>query len=39
MVLLAGTGHSLIQSKDTVYDLLVEWISARLAGEPMTPGV
>jgi len=38
MVLLAGTGHSLIQSKDTVYDLLLEWIPARLAGEPMTPG-
>jgi pimeloyl-ACP methyl ester carboxylesterase len=37
MVLLAGTGHSLIQSKDIVYELLVEWIPARLSGEPMAP--
>jgi hypothetical protein len=37
MVLLAETGHSLIQSKDAVYDLLVEWIPARLAGGPMNP--
>ncbi len=38
MVLLAGTGHSLVQSKETVHDLLVEWIPARLAGQPMMPG-
>jgi hypothetical protein len=38
VVLLAGTGHSLIQSKNRVEELLYEWLPARLNGEPMASG-
>lgn len=35
LVLYAEAGHSLIQVKDQLWDLLLEWIPARLAGMPM----
>lgn len=35
IVLFADTGHSLIQAKVQVDRLLLEWLAARLAGEPM----
>ena len=38
MVLYAAAGHSLIQAKDEVTSLLVDWIPARLAGIPMASG-
>jgi hypothetical protein len=38
MVLYAEAGHSLIQAKDEVTALLVDWIPARLAGSPMPTG-
>ncbi len=38
IVLLEDTGHSLIQAKARVEALLLEWLPARLAGEPMQSG-
>jgi dienelactone hydrolase len=35
IVLLADTGHSLMQSKQRVEDLLLEWLPNRLNGDPM----
>jgi alpha/beta superfamily hydrolase len=34
IVLFAEAGHSLIQAKDQIDELLAEWIAARLAGVP-----
>jgi hypothetical protein len=38
IVLFAEAGHSLIQARDQIWDLLREWIPARLAGTPMDSG-
>lgn len=38
IVLYEGAGHSLIDARDKIVDLLAAWIPARLAGEPMTSG-
>ena len=38
IVLLADTGHSLIQAKAKIEELLLEWLPARLAGEVMVTG-
>lgn len=38
MVLYADAGHSLIQARDQLDELLAEWIPARLAREPMSSG-
>jgi pimeloyl-ACP methyl ester carboxylesterase len=38
MVLYAEAGHSLIQAKDQIDELLAEWIPQRLAGEAATSG-
>lgn len=38
IVLYAEAGHSLIQAKDQIDELLTEWIPARLAGELMEGG-
>ncbi|HET7737517.1 MAG TPA: dienelactone hydrolase family protein [Tepidiformaceae bacterium] len=35
IVLFEGAGHSLIDARDQIADLLEEWIPARFAGEPM----
>jgi pimeloyl-ACP methyl ester carboxylesterase len=38
LVLYAEAGHSLIQAKDALTELLAEWIPARLAGASMETG-
>lgn len=38
IALFAEAGHSLIQAKDQIDQLLTEWIPARLAGDPMRGG-
>ena len=38
IVLFAEAGHSLIQAKDQIDELLGEWIAARLAGVPAVGG-
>lgn len=38
MVLYAEAGHSLIQAKDQIDELLAEWIPQRLGGMPMISG-
>ena len=38
LVLYADAGHSLIQAKEALTELLVEWIPARLAGARMETG-
>jgi pimeloyl-ACP methyl ester carboxylesterase len=38
IVLLADTGHSLARSKQKVEALLLEWLPARLNGDPMESG-
>jgi pimeloyl-ACP methyl ester carboxylesterase len=38
IVLFAEAGHSLIQAKDQIDELLAEWIAARLAGVPDVGG-
>lgn len=38
IALFAEAGHSLIQVKDKIDQLLVEWLPARLAGDPMRGG-
>lgn len=38
IALYAEAGHSLIQAKDQIDQLLVEWLPARLAGDPMRGG-
>ena len=38
MVLFAEAGHSLIQAKDQIDELLAEWIPQRLGGMPMASG-
>jgi len=38
IVLYEGAGHSLIDARDKIVDLLADWIPARLAGDPMTSG-
>jgi hypothetical protein len=38
IVLYAEAGHSLIQAKDQLWELLLDWIPARLAGAPMDTG-
>ena len=38
IVLFAEAGHSLIQAKDRIDALLLEWLPARLAGLPMESG-
>ena len=38
IALFAEAGHSLIQAKDQIDQLLIEWLPARLAGDPMRGG-
>jgi alpha/beta superfamily hydrolase len=38
IALFAEAGHSLIQAKDQIDQLLTEWLPARLAGDPMRGG-
>lgn len=38
IVLYAEAGHTLLQARDAIDALLLEWIPARLAGEPMESG-
>ncbi|MCA9830805.1 MAG: alpha/beta hydrolase [Dehalococcoidia bacterium] len=38
IVLLADTGHGLMQSRKKIEALLLEWLPARFAGEPMESG-
>jgi pimeloyl-ACP methyl ester carboxylesterase len=38
VVLLEGDGHGLYRSRATIDEILLEWIPARLAGEPATSG-
>ncbi|MGD9934028.1 MAG: alpha/beta hydrolase [Dehalococcoidia bacterium] len=38
IVLLADTGHGLMQSRKKIESLLLEWFPARFAGEPMESG-